>query len=284
MSATKHVIRIAACASAFITIQPPPTVAGMAEPEKRARIVYRNLATSTQQGDFLNVDIFWCDGDGKETSRALEATEIATSYAAAAKFEFFEKHGVAVGEIRTRPVSLPALQQALTPAEFSSIGLAPIMKYSLESQLANDFVQATTQSSFSLTDVKISSSSFKDAFAPNYVAVYSCSDFDGSALFGRLYFQVKSVEQKGDVEKVAGSLAGRYGGLSIAADIEVVGSKAPDNSEVRYFHPDDADSAKKIASDLSSEFNNSTSPKFVRGYESKVRNGTFEAWISNSTP
>jgi cell division protein FtsB len=92
-----------------------------------------------------------------------------------------------------------------------------------------------------------------------------------------LYVQVATEEQRRDW---AGQLeTAKELGYKVPG-IEVVGSRAPASTEVRYFHASDRERAEQLVASLKVRTGTNAVAKFVRGYEGRTKPTTLELWIA----
>jgi cell division protein FtsB len=92
-----------------------------------------------------------------------------------------------------------------------------------------------------------------------------------------LYVQVATEEQR---REWAGQLeTSKELGYTVPG-IEVVGSRAPTSTEVRYFHASDRERAEQLVASLKVRTGTNAVAKFVRGYEGRTKPTTLELWIA----
>lgn len=92
-----------------------------------------------------------------------------------------------------------------------------------------------------------------------------------------LYVQVATDEQRRDWARHLETA--KELGYTVPG-IEVVGSRAPTNTEVRYFHASDRELAEQLVASLKVRTGTSAVAKFVRGYEGRTKPNTLELWIA----
>jgi hypothetical protein len=237
------------------------------------RVVYR---PAVKLPDAINVDIFWCSDDDSARTRQIAAAELAGSYATIAKVSLPISKTGSVGEIRTRPIRRDIYYNKVGKVSTDLGGQDATAVFDDHDDKLNSVSGIfATQGLRSLKIAKVPD----DIYAPNYISVYVCSDVDTSGLLGRLYFQVKDVSQKETAADAAATIRKSLPGVSIANSIEVVGSRAPDKSELRYFYDNDKNAAENVAAQISQSIGATMLPRQISGFEGKVRPGTFEAWI-----
>jgi hypothetical protein len=89
----------------------------------------------------------------------------------------------------------------------------------------------------------------------------------------RVYIQIKDESQKEDATDIQKKL--RDNGL-VAPGIEIVGSKMPSHTELRYFHNSDESQAQKLAQLIQ----HNAQPKFISGWEKKAPLNQYELWLA----
>lgn len=245
-------------------------------PDEKVRIVYRSPDGAPP--DAFTIDVFWCTGDDQGANRAMAASELAGSIRIAALVRHAGRFKVA--EIRTRPIDQRTFVQGVGEATASLAQYNALARFNSSDSRAGTFVKIILPK----LDVKVTPypTVSKEAYVPNYMSFYVCSNFDPATYSGRIFFQIQSAEQKEQITHTANRIQNDYLGVRVAKGIEVVGDKSPEQSEIRYFFKDDADFADKIAGEISRSTNAAVKPKLIEGYESKVRQGTLEAWIADS--
>mgnify|MGYP001815550672 CR=1 FL=1 len=58
------------------------------------------------------------------------------------------------------------------------------------------------------------------------------------------------------------------------------GGRAPNRTEVRYFHSSDRDTAEQLVASLKARTGTDATAKFVPGYENRTQPNTLELWIA----
>lgn len=265
------------CAASQASAQSMPNT-----PSSAPRTVY-DATTGIMQGTpALTTDVFWCAGDDKASNRALAASELAASYGILAKIDTSSPK-LPPTVIRTRPIDREAFLSNLDASDAKIIGNNALVRYDPNDENSRVFANKVVLNGLrpaAVSSVAVSSASGSN-YTPNYISVFVCTDLDTSTVAGRLYFQVKEPSQTEDALRAAAAVRKELPRLTVINKVEVVGSDAPTNSEVRYFFDDDAKLASRTAEAIMSTTSGTIVAKRVPGYESKVRRGTLEAWISN---
>ncbi|MGH0275915.1 hypothetical protein NKZ35_25355 [Sinorhizobium meliloti] len=223
----------------------------------------------------VNIDTFWCDGDDRAADRALTAAEIAASFATASQY-LLSGSDLRVGEIRTRPIEWKAVWSTLSELEQSLIRGGPLLRYDATDEPSRMMVNILLPGVNTKNIVAVPTSEF----TPNYISIYVCSAPDTGRFHGQLFFQIRDSSLSEKVSKSIEKIQGSYLGLKVIQGVEIVGSRSPDSSEVRYFYPDDQYLAGRIAADISDSTSLSVRPKYIEGYQERIRQGTLEAWIT----
>jgi len=260
------------------------------------RTVYRSTSDPNSVAgsgrNLISVDVFWCtDRMVPNSNLEVIATQYASSLATLLKIEkgpAFQS----VGEIRTRPISREEFSWRIDlgslPANTSDLALSPLLTYDDTNETLKLIGDKWKYFGIGpLVNVKISDSNI----TPNYMAAYICDNASrDTTTSGTVYFQVKDQQQTNYASTVAGALQDSLPEVRVNRKIEVMGDKSPEKSQLRYFYPDDADAAGKIAAQVNSAAQRATGVqsfpayelqlKKIPGYEGKVRPKTFEIWIS----
>lgn len=252
-----------------------PVAAKDAEVEASVRIVNRWVGQASATANRVTLDVFWCSGDEQASRRALEASEIAASYATAAK-SLPTSPDVMLVETRTRPLTRESYQRVLATSSVKPAGSQAILRFDASDRNIVTLVEALRPKVLQ----PALSAPLEGLRVPNYLAIYFCPDFQAPEMRGRLYFQVENADQTPKATAAAEALRSSAYGLNVAREVEVVGDRAPPRSELRYFTKEDAGLAAKVAGEIQASTASAITTKLVPGYENKVRPGTLEAWIS----
>lgn len=249
------------------------------------RVVFDSGAVngSAQQGV---LDVVWCRGDGKADQRALRAAEVAGGFATVARFA--SSLGIpnyAGVTVRTRSIDktdlVNKIQSTLgqsTSAELLKAGEFVLYNGNDPPSVAVTELVTKTDGSIRLQSTYDSTTQSGVSLA-NYAAMYVCGGLDPSALSGQLYFQANGADAKSSALTALDAVREQYPGIATSGKIEVLPSKSPNTSELRYFFPSDSEAAQALAKTLSGSSDVNVTPKLIQGYESKVRPGSFEAWL-----
>lgn len=247
-----------------------------------ARIVY-NTAGGGSDPD-VTIDIFWCADDDQAANRSLAASEIAATWGVIAKLDT-ARPSLPTAVVRTRPIDIQAFRNGVSAEDLEVAKKKVLLRYDETDDTSRIFIDRVIFSQEGLTATLPTQriTSIKNtAFTPRYVSAFVCTNVDTAVVSGRLFFQVKEAEQKPGALEAAAVLRKELPGLTVIRDVEVVGEKAPSNNELRYFYETDADLAARTAESISSTTSTRVEVKRIPGFESKVRRGTLEAWITGT--
>ena len=245
------------------------------EIEASVRIVNRWVGPANATLNRVTLDVFWCSGDDQASRRALEASEIAASYATAAR-SVPASLNIMVVETRTRPLSRESYMRILATSSARPAGSQAILRFDASDRNIVALVDAVTPRVLQ----PALSAPIEGLRIPNYLAIYFCPDFQAPEMRGRLYFQVENADQTAKATAAAEALRSSAYGLNVAREVEVVGNRSPPSSELRYFTKADAGLAAKVAAEIQASTSARITTRHVPGYENKLRPGTLEAWIS----
>lgn len=110
-----------------------------------------------------------------------------------------------------------------------------------------------------------------------YLKIYACQGATPDATASRIFFQTAEASVDSLARAMIKDLSAQFTGLNVAGGIQVLPTKSPASSEVRYFHQDDVALATDIASHLSQIWQIPVEAKYVGGR--KVSAKTMEVWL-----
>ncbi|MCW2286361.1 hypothetical protein M2323_002381 [Rhodoblastus acidophilus] len=244
-----------------------------------ARVVI-DTSASAPGAPTLTTDVFWCTGDDQAQNRAQTASELAAAYAVLARIGPAAKMLKSI-VIRTRSIDKENIVRRLDAQALPLANTKIVLTYDAKDPLSKIFVESVHSPWLAVTAAVTIKPHEGEAFTPNYISAFVCTDMDTSRIAGRLFFQVEKKEQIDAISRAGADLRKALPGLNVVSQVEVVGDKAPKTSELRYFFQADEKLAIRAAASITASTSGDITPKLVPGYGGKVRPGTLEAWISN---
>lgn len=239
------------------------------------RVVYRNEVSTI--GSRSNIDVFWCqDGSGSDNALA-QATQLATTLSIVAKLEFEKSN---IGEIRTRPITQAILKKQLSAADVVRLARAVVFQVDQNDLNLQKIINRLQEYTVGTSSFSYELAQTQNDFSPSYAAMYVCSGIDPNGVSGLVYFQAKDAESKSISVKAIQQLGHTLPGLNVDPQVELIKEQFPQKSEFRYFYPDDAETAAQIANQIEVSTGVKFTVKQIKGYEGKVKNSTFEAWVT----
>lgn len=234
----------------------------------------------------VTLDVFWCFGDEYSYQRSIKASELGSAYATAASYLLRDANRPQlVGEIRVRSIDL---DKSPRPSNIRDGGVNNIIvQVDPGSSSAVEVVNLLVRENAN----ELEFDRDPDRFLPNVVSVFVCGSPSNNAnntqprdpyklsAMPRVFFHVptKNLQFQADLGKKY--VRTNFQGVRVVESIEIVGSKSPIFSEVRYFHPSDAALAMSLAEGLSASSSNIFVAKQIPGFQDRVKAGSIEAWI-----
>jgi hypothetical protein len=214
----------------------------------------------------VTVDVFWCS---EGPSGPAAASEVAASFGTYARIDqkslMVRGEGPYVRSVRLRRISILEV-----PLEASHRNLVAVDSGDLDMlRLVGDLSSASGRS-FDRIETS--------ATSRGYLKFVIC---DGKGLRGvspRVYFQVASSNQTFAVRDAAKKMAVQFENIRLASEFEVVGPRAPLDTQVRYFFMEDQILAENIADYLSRALSIEVHARLLSMDSVRAR-GLLEVWI-----
>jgi hypothetical protein len=220
----------------------------------------------------LNVDVFYCLGDGVAERRAI-SQNLANAVASIAFRDPVESL-TAISQVRLRGIN-PDPSSIPVPALNSNIVL-----FDSTDPGSRAFSSAVVAaSSTPLTKV-----SEREA-TPGYMSIFVCSNADVRRPPGQIFFQIASRDQEGIARRSIASLKEALPDLSISDSLALQPEKSPAETEVHYQLEQDGEAARVLAQVLSGTLNVPVMPKFVNPsliISADPTPGSFEVWLGKN--
>jgi hypothetical protein len=219
------------------------------------------------QADALTIDVLWCDRNGASESNKNVATELAASLATYARLknpgllsDF--KPDTLIKTVRLRP--LPNSER-LDSALLGTVMIVP------DGARIKEF--ASTMAGFTGSKVEIQTG----GSIPNYVKLLACADAK-SRVPGRVYFLIARQDQEAMAREAIRKLT-EASTATVLNQVENVGTRAPSQSEVKYFFEEDAGQAEAIALQTSQIIKSPVIANYLPQLSNRATPGTIEAWF-----
>lgn len=221
----------------------------------------------------LNLDVFWCEGDGA-AARKRSAEAFAENARTLAVDNALEE-GVALGRLRTRSLSVEL--NAGTGYRINSNEMRPEQDQAEEMAWARRLALQSARPGMKIVPLK----KFR---SPGYFSAFFCSGTQLKAVqeHPTIWFHVARDDQRPLASDLLRELARANEDFDVRQGVEVV-PISPSKSQVRYFSLSDKAPAEKAAKYLSSTLGAQPEAVFVKTSDgTKVDEGHLEIWIGAS--
>jgi len=244
-----------------------------------ARIIFSadsELLNQFEVSRALTVDVFWCSGDELSESRKVAAAEIASSVATYARITNKSIIGggnpdVLIKSVRLRPLDVNATQRSEVALGDNAVLLPD------NTEEVKFVVNAIVE--FSGRNFKITQA--RDGI-PNYLQFITCQDVDLEKVPPRIFIQTARSNQEGAAQDIVAEIRNSLNRVTVASGIEVMAEKSPNDSQVRYFFPEDESVARRVADAVGKVISKVPDVVYLPQLASPSSMGQVEVWLGQS--
>lgn len=239
------------------------------------QLIYARPVSSLPQSDVitpLNIDIFYCLGDGL-TERLATSEKLASTVASIA-FKYPVESFTAISQVRLRAV-YPEPSSIPSPAINSNVlffdGNDPGSK-------------AFSSTIVSAFPIPLSLVAQREG-TPGYMSIFICSNIEARRPPGQISFQIASRDEEPIARRSIESLKHALPDLSISDSLAFQPDKSPVDTEVHYYFEKDGEAARVLAQALSGTLNIPVIPKLMNrsvDLTDQLQAGLFEVWLGKS--
>ena len=222
--------------------------------------------------DAVNVEVFWCDGSPEANLNQISALELASSIATYARFSNPNNSSAFVPDAFIKSVRLKPLTQS-ERLEVSVRGNVMILPE------GNDHIRHLSEVMTSFSGQKLET--VMAGQLPNNVKISICSESSFKRVPSRIFTQISRKEQELAARDAIRKINAEVKFSAALNQIEIVGSRAPAESEVRYFYSEDESTARQILTIVAEASRGRANLKFLSSLASKASLGTIEVWFGS---
>jgi hypothetical protein len=240
------------------------------------RIIYRAEDRDPKASDgslaSLNVDVFWCQGDDKSSTRQALASEVAGTIATAARLGDPVSNSI-IGRVGIRPLS----------AEVNLLGDYQVTSNVIRAN-SGDEKEASWAKAIGAASLTPLAQEEDRSTTPGYISVFICSDIEIVSNRALVYVQIADAGQETMARSVVKDVRG-VAGVTVADSLDLEVKSSPDTTQVRYFHETDQPVAEAIAARTQGALGSdhaTVKARYISGYEGKAAAGTIEVWLGKN--